>query len=135
MCPFFLIIINFDKVWHSIDFNSFDNRTMETNHTVIKSIILYDPLQNVCGFVELRTLKSAYNKTQIKATHNFESESPNTQIILSLVTSNSSFAFTMDGTSSSFLVDKALDLESEIFVNLMRKVDGFGFSCKWGYKL
>jgi len=88
--------------------------------TTIKSIILYDAVQNVCGFVELRSLRSAYNKTQIKATHNFELGG---QIILSLVTPHASFAFTTSGPSSSFLVDKALDLESEVFANLMRKVD------------
>jgi len=88
--------------------------------TTIKSIILYDGVQNVCGFVELRSLKSAYNKTQIKATHNFETSG---QIILSLVTPHASFAFTTSGESSTFLVDKALDLESEVFANLMRKVD------------
>jgi len=88
--------------------------------TTIKSIILYDAVQNVCGFVELRALRSAYNKTQIKATHNFEVGG---QIILSLVTPHASFAFTTSGPSSSFLVDKALDLESEVFANLMRKVD------------
>ena len=82
----------------------------------IKSIILYDSLQRVCGFVELRTDKG---RTIIRVSHTGEAKS---KIIISIATPDASYAFSADSHESNFAVDKEIDLEAEVFVNLMHKV-------------
>ena len=89
---------------------------------VIKNIILYDAKRQVSGYLELRC---AYGKCDIKLKHNFsELLGGEGKLLLSVVSQGESYAFRVDSLHCGFELIKTLDLDIEVFANLLHKKEG-----------
>ena len=82
---------------------------------VIKNIILYDPWQQVSGFVELKTGNSG--KTQVKVRHNLYDK----DLLLSIVAGGESQVFTLPERTSTHEISAAIDMTKEVVACLMQK--------------
>ena len=84
----------------------------------IKNIILYDSLQNVSGFAEL---KIRTDRTSIKVRHNISEDG----LLLSVVAEGeSSFVFALTGAQSLLELNARINPEREIFICVIKREGG-----------
>ena len=84
----------------------------------IKNVILYDSLQNVSGFAEL---KIRADRTNIKVRHNISEDG----LLLSVVAEGeSSFVFALAGAQSLLELNARINPEREIFICVIKRDGG-----------